>query len=99
MNIEGFNFNVTEIANGFMKGNKKTTKVTIGANVTSIGKEAFYKCKKLKKVTVKSEKLATIGKKAFGKNAGRFVLKVPGKCKKAYKKLLKKAKLKSVVVK
>ncbi|WP_026490899.1 leucine-rich repeat protein [Butyrivibrio sp. XPD2002] len=92
--LAGFNLNVTDIAQNFMKGNKKTKKVTIGANVTSIGKEAFYKCKKLKKVTVKSTKIASFGKKAFGKDAKNFKLKMPKSCKKAYKKLLKKAKIK-----
>ncbi len=94
VNYDGYNLAVTTVADRFMKGNKKTKNVTIGANVTSIGKEAFYKCKKLKKVTVKSTKIASFGKKAFGKDAKNFKLKMPKSCKKAYKKLLKKAKIK-----
>lgn len=94
VNCSGYNLTVTDIAQNFMKRNKKAKKVTIGANVASIGKEAFYKCKKLKKVTVKSTKIASIGKKAFGKNAKGFTVKLPKSCKKAYKKLLKKAKIK-----
>ncbi len=94
VNVAGYNLNVTDIAQNFIKGNKKTKKVTIGANVTSIGKEAFYKCKKLKKVTIKSTKIESFGKKAFGKDANGFTLKMPKSCKKAYKKLLKKAKIK-----
>ena len=79
-----------------MKGNKKTKSVTIGSNVNSIGKQAFYKCKKLKKVKIKSTNITSIGKKAFGKNAKGFTLKMPKNCKKAYKKLLKKAGIKTV---
>ncbi len=94
VNLAGFNLGVTDIAQNFMKGNKKVKKVTVGSNVTSIGKEAFYKCKKLKKVTVKSTNITSFGKKAFGKDAKGFTLKMPKSCKKAYKKLLKKAKIK-----
>ena len=92
--LSGFNFNVTDIAPGFMKGNKKTKQVIIGDNVTSIGSKAFYNCKKLKKVTIKSKNIKNIGTKAFGKNANGFTLKLPKGCKKAYKRLLKKAKIK-----
>ncbi len=94
VNLAGYSLNVTEIAQRFMKGNKKVKSVTIGSNVTSIGSEAFYKCKKLKKVSVKSTKVASIGMKAFGKDAKGFTLKMPKSCKKSYKKLLKKAKVK-----
>ncbi len=92
--FSGNKLEVTDIAKNFMKGNKKVTKVTIGANVTSIGNQAFYKCKKLKKVEIKSEKIKSVGKKAFGKNAKKFSVKMPKSCKKAYKKLFKKAKVK-----
>ena len=92
--LAGCNLNVTDIAANFMRGNKKTKKVTIGANVATIGNQAFYKCKKLKKVTIKSANIKSFGKKAFGKNAKGFSLKVPKSCKKAYKRLLKKAKIK-----
>ncbi len=92
--FEGYNLNVIDVAPNFMKGNKKVKKVTIGSNVTSIGNEAFYKCKKLKKVTITSTKITTFGKKAFGKDAKKFKLKLPKSCKKTYKKLLKKAKIK-----
>ncbi len=93
VDMAGYKMKVTDIAKDFMKGDKKVTKVTIGANVTSIGKQAFYKCKKLKKVTIKSKKLKTVGKKAFGKNAKKFSVKMPKKSRKAYKKLFKKAKV------
>ena len=48
-------------------GDTKLTRVTIGKNVTRIGKRAFWKCKKLKKVIYKGKKIRkkNIGKQAF----------------------------------
>lgn len=36
-------------------------------NVTAIGKKAFYKCRKLKKIIIKAENLKSVGAKAFKK--------------------------------
>ena len=45
---------------------KQTVKtVTVGKNVTSIGKSAFEKCTSLTSVTVNSTTLKTIGSNAF----------------------------------
>lgn len=83
---------VTEIGDNAFKNNAKIKKVTIGANVKKIGKSAFYNCKKLNQVVIKSKKVTTIGKKAFCKDAKKLKIKVPkSKCKK-YKSLLKKSK-------
>ncbi|MCD8019474.1 MAG: leucine-rich repeat domain-containing protein, partial [Clostridiales bacterium] len=77
-------------------GNKKITKVTIGKNVTKIGKKAFYNCKNLKKITIKSTKLKAknISAKAFTKagssNYKKLVVKVPKGKVSSYKKMLKK---------
>lgn len=99
-------YKITEIAANAFKSNTKATKVTIGANVTTIGKNAFYNCKKVKSVTIKSKKLTskTVKSKAFGKmgasNYKKVTVKVPSSKLKAYKKLLvnkglsKKAKVK-----
>lgn len=38
--------------------------MTVGSNVTSIGKSAFEKCKKLKSITL-SKNVEDIGKNAF----------------------------------
>jgi len=72
----------------------KIAQVTINAKgLKSIGKNAFNGDKKLKKVIIKSTKLKKIGKKAFLRKGGKkIVFKVPKSKKKAYKKLLKKAK-------
>lgn len=67
-------------------------KVTVPASVTRIGKQAFSGCAKLKTIVIKSTKLTAkdIGSKAFAKINKKATIKVPKKCLKAYKKLLRK---------
>ena len=97
---------VTGYANAGSK--KSETKVTIPDqitaggiryNVTAIGSKAFQNCKKLKKMVIKSSGLKSIGSKAFSKagssNYRKLTVKVPKAQLKAYRKLLKKAKLSS----
>ena len=88
--------------------NKKAKKITIKATVkfngvtykvTSIGKKAFAKAKKLKKIIIKSTTIKKVGKNALKKTSKKLVIKVPKKQKKAYKKLFKKAGNKKVKVK
>ena len=88
--------------------NKKAKKITINATVkfngvtykvTSIGKKAFAKAKKLKKIIIKSTTIKKVGKNALKKTSKKLVIKVPKKQKKAYKKLFKKAGNKKVKVK
>lgn len=88
--IEGYAYKVTAIANNAFKG-ENIKNLTIGANVTTIGKNAFANCKSLKKVTIKSSVIKSIGKKAFVKTPKKATFKVPKAKKAAYKKLLKKA--------
>lgn len=57
-------YTVTSIANGAFK-KSKITAVTIPDTVVSIGKSAFEGDTKLKSVTIKGTKLATIGDNAF----------------------------------
>lgn len=98
--IDGNTYKVTSIAKNAFKGSKKVTSVVIGKNVAVIGAGAFANIAKLKKVTIKSEKLTKIGAKAFNKKKGKKVtIKVPKDKKKDYKKLIKKAKIKKVKVK
>ena len=95
--VGGIRYNVTAIGSQAFKGSKKLKKVTVGANITTIGSEAFRNCKKLKKMVIKSSVLKSIGSKAFSKagssNYKKLTVKVPKAQLKAYKKLLKKAKL------
>jgi len=88
--IEGYTYKVTSIAAKAFKG-EDIKNLTIGANVTNIGKQAFAGCKSLKKITVKSTVIKKIGSKAFSKINAKATVKVPKKNKKAYTKLFKKA--------
>ncbi|WP_288887869.1 hypothetical protein [uncultured Eubacterium sp.] len=77
---------------------KGTVKIDgVKYNVTSIGKKAFAKAKKLKKINIKSKFIKKIAKGAFKKTNKKLVVKVPKKQKKAYKKLIKKAGFKGKV--
>ncbi|MBO4864614.1 MAG: leucine-rich repeat protein [Eubacterium sp.] len=89
--IKGKEYKVTEIAPGAFKNNKKLRKITIGKNIKKIGKNAFYGCKNLKTVIIRTTKLKkkTVGKNAFKKINSRAKVTVPKKKYKAYKKLLK----------
>lgn len=61
--------------------------------VTKIGKKAFYGCKSLKNITIRTTKLTqkSVGSKAFAKIHPRAVVTVPKNKVKAYKEILKKA--------
>ena len=77
---------------------KGTVKINgVKYKVTSIGKKAFAKAKKLKKINIKSKFIKKIAKGAFKKTSKKLVVKVPKKQKKAYKKLIKKAGFKGKV--
>ncbi len=95
----GYTMNVTDIAPFFIRGNKKVKNVTVGKNVTTIGKQAFWNCKKLKKVKIKSTKITSFGRKAFGKDAKDFYVKTPKNSKKNYEKLFTKSSIKGIKVK
>lgn len=88
--VDGVSYRVTSIADNAFKNNKKITRVVIGSNIVTIGKNAFYDCKNLKKITIKSEKLTSksIAKNAFRGISKKTVVKVPTSKYKAYKKML-----------
>ena len=73
------------------KGYKYLGKVTVGANVTTIGAGAFSGCSSLKTVTISTTQLTTktVGAKAFSGINVKAAVKVPAKKLAAYKKLLK----------
>lgn len=95
--ICGQQYEVYGIDDNAFRGNTKITSATIGKNVRSIGKNAFYGCKKLKTVRINSTKLTKIGSKAFYGNAKKLKFKVPKKKASKYKKLINKSKTKSKV--
>lgn len=95
--ICGQQYQVYGIDDNAFRGNKKITSAVVGKNVRSIGKNAFYGCKKLKTVRINSSKLTKIGAKAFYGNAKKLKFKVPKKKASKYKKLINKSKTKSKV--
>ena len=82
---------VTSIATKAFKGDPKIKAVVIPATVRKIGKEAFAKCKNLKKITIKTTYLSSkkVGANAFKGIHAKATIKVPKTQKKAYQKLLK----------
>ena len=70
--------------------NCKLTQVTIPKNVTYLGKNAFWGCRKLEKVKVKSTKIKYLGIGVFGGIHDKAVVDVPNKCLKKYKKMLQR---------
>lgn len=94
--VKGVTYKVTSIGAKAFNGSKKLTKVTIGTNIKKISNNAFFKCKSLKIVTIKSVLLTkkTANKKAFKGVNKKMVIKVPKKVKKAYVKIFKGLKVK-----
>ena len=101
-NDKGINYKITKLTGKKGKltlisvKNKKTKKITIPKEVkkygykftiTQIGKNVFTRCKKLKKLTIKSRTITKIGKNKFPK---KCKIVVPQAMKKKYTKLLKK---------
>lgn len=94
--VNGVTYKVTSIGAKAFNGSKKLTKVTIGTNIKKISNNAFFKCKSLKMVTIKSVLLTkkTANKKAFKGISRKMVMKVPKKMKKVYVKIFKGLKVK-----
>lgn len=88
--INGQTYTVTSVSKNAFKGSKKLKKITIGKHVTKIEAKAFYGCRSLKTIVVKSPKIKSVGAKAFQGIYKKAVFKVPAKKKKAYKKLFNK---------
>ena len=90
--IKGATYKVTEISTNAFKNNRKLKKVVIGQNIVRIGKNAFYGCKKLTAITIKSSRLTlkNIGKNAFKNTSPKATVKVPKKQKALYNQILKK---------
>ena len=87
VSANGRKYKVTAVSANACKGLKKLKTVTIGKNVTKIGKAAFSGDKKLKKIVVKSSKLKSVGKNAIKSIHKKAVIKVPKAKLKMYKKL------------
>ncbi len=99
VSIGGKKFNITEIGSKAFSECRKATNASIGANVKKVGPKAFYNCKKLRKITISSTKLKSVGKGALKNISSKARIKVPKKQLKKYKKILKsKGQKKSVKI-
>lgn len=58
-------YKVVSIADNTFKNDKSLKKITIGSNISTIGKNAFNGCSKLKTIIIKSTNITKIGKNAF----------------------------------
>ena len=85
-------FTVTAIDANAFAAMPNLKEVTIGKNVASVGKKAFYKCEKLKTLVIRTKLLTskTIGSKAFGKTYEKIKVTVPKGKKAEYKEILEK---------
>ena len=83
-------FKITSVSANAFSRYTMLTSVVIGKNVTSIGSNAFVSCKNLKKMTIKSAKLKSVGAKAFSGTYSKITFAVPRNKTTAYKKLIKK---------
>lgn len=89
--INGKTLYVTTIASKALMSFPSLTKVTIGSKVKTIGQYAFYNCKNLKSIEIKTPLLTekTVGTNAFKSISANAVIKVPAKNYNDYCKLLK----------
>lgn len=85
----GKKYKVTAIKAGACRKQPKLKQVVIGKNVKNIGKQAFYQCKKLKKVQIKSKCLQKVGKQAFQGTHRKMVIKMPKGKRGKYKTIIK----------
>ena len=89
--LSGKTFNVIKISANAFRNNTVMKSLTIGSNVTTIGANAFYGCKNLNTVVIKTAKLTskTVGTNAFAKTGAKPVVTVPAKQFNTYKTLLR----------
>lgn len=87
--IKGKKYKVVSIGKQAFKTKSKLKKIVVGVNVTKIGEKAFYKCKNLKNITIKTKKLKSVGKNACYGISSKAVIRVPKKKLKTYQRILK----------
>ena len=99
--IKGKQYKVSSIKDKAFAGNKKIKSVVIGKNITVVGSKAFYKCKNLKKIVIKTVKLnnKTVGSKVFFGIHKKASVKVPKKKAKVYRTWLPKKGIKKKQIK
>lgn len=90
--MKGATCKVVAIGNKSANKCKKLKKITIGKYVRVIESKAFYGCKNLKSIKIKSKVLKKVNSKAIKGIHKKAVIKVPKKQYKKYKKLFGKKK-------
>lgn len=90
--LNGIKYKVTGISKNACMNLNKLKKVTIGKNIKKIGKRAFFGCKKLTKITVKTKKLTlgNVKEAAFKGVYKKAVFNVPNAKKDAYTKIFRR---------
>lgn len=82
---------VTKIGTKAFANMKFLKKAVLGAGLKSIGKQAFWKDRRLSRIVVKSKKISQIGKRAFVRIPKKATFQIPRSKKKAYQRMLKKS--------
>lgn len=85
--IDGLTYKVTEISAQALKGKKKLKTVSVGKNVTKIGKNAFYGCRQLVQIVVQGKKVSSVGSNAFKGTGSKANVYVPASSLGKYRKL------------
>ena len=75
----GRTYRVTSIAENAFRENTSITKLSMGSNVTTIKKRAFYRCTNLKKIVLYSRSLSSFGYYSFKKTHSKAKVYVPTK--------------------
>ena len=83
-------FKVTAVADKALY-KKDVVSVHVGANITKIGKQAFQGCSVLSELRIYTQKLKSVGSKAFYKTNKDMQVYIPSKKYKTYVKLLQGA--------
>ena len=86
--LNGKQFRVTAVKAGAFKNNKMLTSVEFGANVETIGKQAFEGCKKLRCISINTINLKKIGDNSFSKASKDIKVKIPAECNESYENMI-----------
>lgn len=90
--IDGVDYKVTKINPSAFKNNKQIKKVTISANITSIGKSTFDGCENLKSIIIDSDSITKVGLNAFRGIHPKAVIKCSKGVLEAYSLAIKSSK-------
>ncbi len=85
-------YQVNSISDKAFKNNAYVKKIVLGANISSIGNEAFAGCKNLTLIKVESSVLTKVGKSAIKGANKKVKIEAPKNKQAAYKKLFLNAK-------